>query len=59
MRPLTSTNQTKEVFREGIGKKKKQSVIRKSEILVKAFIWNLGELGPDQDSATHFLWDQK
>lgn len=52
-------NQTKEMFREDIGKKEKQSMIRKSEILVKAFIWDLGELGPFQDSAMYFLWDQK
>lgn len=49
----------KRMFREDIGKKEKQSMIRKSEILAKAFIWDLGELGPFQDSVIYFLWDQK
>lgn len=57
--PLTSMNQTKEMFREGLGEKEKQSMIRKSEILVKAFTWDLGELGPFQNSAIYFLWVQK
>lgn len=40
--------QSKEIFRDDIGKKKKQSMVGKSEILVEGFIWDLGELGPFQ-----------